>query len=90
MQSDFVCSIIGNLNIYIHSYVEILAYRAEVALRNVDQGVAPQIFYLLEKVIDVFLHPVVFNWVLKNRLDWLLDELLKEVTVIVELFKPVA
>jgi hypothetical protein len=61
MQSDFVGSIIGNLNIYIHSCVEILAYRAQVALSNVYQRVAPQIFYLLEKGIDVFLHPVVFN-----------------------------
>jgi hypothetical protein len=46
-----------------------LAYWIQVAIRNLDQGVASQIFDLLEKGFDILFHPVVFNRVLENGLD---------------------
>jgi hypothetical protein len=45
---------------------------------------------LLKKGLDIILHPVVFDRVLENGLDRLLDELLQGVAVVVELFEPAA
>jgi hypothetical protein len=67
-----------------------LAYRVQVAFRNVNQRIAPQIFDLLKKGLDIILHPVVFDRVLENGLDRLLDELLQGVAVVVELLEPAA
>jgi hypothetical protein len=69
MQSDHVFPFFGNIDIDFHSSIKILAYWIQVALRNVDQGVASQIFDLLEKGFDILFHPVVFNRVLENGLD---------------------
>ena len=69
MQSDHVFSFFRNIDIDFHSSIKILAYWIQVALRNVDQGVASQIFDLLEKGFDILFHPVVFNRVLENGLD---------------------
>ena len=65
--------------------IEILAYKIQVELSDVDKGVAPQIFHLLEEGLNVILHPVVSDRVLVDGLDRLLDELLQGVAIVVEL-----